>query len=146
MCNEIADDTKQLAHLKKLYETVERSADAKSHVFPWLPNFATKAKNDATKELYTLLSNIIEDKKKRADNTPDTIQTMIELGDSTADIVGVRMMANGYRVVFTKIFSLRLALYSQGTLTRPTSLVGFLSSWTQIRTGKKSFWTRSKPS
>jgi hypothetical protein len=89
LCNEVADNTAQTARIKVLYERIERSADAKSHVFPWLPNSAIKAKNDALKELYTLLSDIIDAKKAKGSSELDTIQAMIELGDCTTDIVQV---------------------------------------------------------
>ena len=63
------------ARVAELYAKIERSADAKSHVFPWLPNGAVKAKNDATKELYELLSDIVETKKQKASNMQESNQT-----------------------------------------------------------------------
>ena len=89
LCHEVADDPKKIARVRVLYERIERAADAKSHVFPWFPNSATKMKNDALKELYTLLSDIIDEKKKTGAVKQDTIQTMIDMGDKTPDIVGV---------------------------------------------------------
>jgi hypothetical protein len=89
LCKEIADDPQKVARVRVLYQKIERSGDAKSHVFPWLARSTTRAKNDALKELYTLLSDIVEEKKKRSTIGGDAIQTMVELGDSTPDIVGV---------------------------------------------------------
>lgn len=88
LCDEIADDPKLIARVRVLYEKIERAADAKSFIFPWLPNAAIREKNDALKELYALLSDVVEKKKKRGTVHLDTIQTLMDLGDGTSDIVG----------------------------------------------------------
>jgi len=88
LCNEIADDPVKTSRVRVLYEKIERAADAKSHVFPWLPNSATRVKNSATKELYDLLSDIVKTKKERGSTELDSVQAMIEIGDGTPDIVG----------------------------------------------------------
>jgi cytochrome P450 len=78
-----------VAKVAKLYEIIEKGSNPKAMIFPWLPNSAVKAKDEATGELYNMLSDIIKKRKEVGSKDQDALQVLIDLGDSTPDIVGV---------------------------------------------------------
>ena len=88
-CHEIADDPVLVAKVGRLYEIIEKGSNAKAMIFPWLPNSAVKAKDGALREVYTMISNIIEDRKASGFQDHDAVQVLIDLGDSTPDISAV---------------------------------------------------------
>jgi hypothetical protein len=88
-CHEIADDPKQIEKIARLYRTIEMGSNPRAMIFPWLPNRAVNAKNEALKELYMMLSGIIERRKATGHRNEDAFQVLIDAGDSTKDIVGV---------------------------------------------------------
>jgi len=58
-------------------------------LFPWLPNSAVKAKDKALREVYTMLSDIIDERSASGSTDQDALQVLIELGDSTPDVIAV---------------------------------------------------------
>ena len=88
-CHEIADDPALVAKVGRLYEIIEKGSNAKAMIFPWLPNSAVKAKDGALREVYAMISNIIEDRRASGSKDQDAVQVLIDLDDSTPDISGV---------------------------------------------------------
>lgn len=75
--------------MAQLYGTVERGSNPRAMIFPWLPNRAVKEKQQAVKELYGMLSSIINKRKETGSRNEDAFQVLIDAGDSTSDIIGV---------------------------------------------------------
>ncbi|CAE6393598.1 unnamed protein product, partial [Rhizoctonia solani] len=88
---EIADSVERCKQLEDLYWKVEKGNTAASLLLPWLPSSARKQKISATTEIYNIFDEIIKARQRENRREEDALQTFIDQGDSTADIIGFIM-------------------------------------------------------
>ncbi|GAB1524246.1 hypothetical protein RhiTH_007399 [Rhizoctonia solani] len=88
---EIAESVEKCKQLEELYWKVEKGNTAASLLLPWLPSAARKQKVDSTTEIYTIFDQIIKDRQREGRREEDALQTFIDQGDSTVDIIGFVM-------------------------------------------------------
>ncbi|KAH7338681.1 cytochrome P450 [Rhizoctonia solani] len=88
---EIADSIEKCKQLEELYWKVEKGNTAASLLLPWLPSSARKQKVAATTEIYNIFDEIIKTRQRENRREEDALQTFIDQGDSTVDIIGFVM-------------------------------------------------------
>ncbi|CAE6465073.1 unnamed protein product [Rhizoctonia solani] len=88
---EIADSVEKCKQLEELYWKVEKGTTAASLLLPWLPSSARKQKVAATTEIYLMFDEIIKTRQRENRREEDALQTFIDQGDSTVDIIGLIM-------------------------------------------------------
>lgn len=92
-CREIADDPAKVRRVAELYWDSEKASTPTSVLLPWIPSPARKRKVRATKELYTLLKSVVDDRKNNGKVEDDPMQALIDEGDGSNDIVQVSQFA-----------------------------------------------------
>ncbi|CAE6440153.1 unnamed protein product [Rhizoctonia solani] len=88
---EIADSVEKCKELERLYWRVEMGSTPTSVLFPWLPSDARKRKVAATGEIYNLFDGIIKARRSEDRREEDALQALMDLGDSTPDIISFIM-------------------------------------------------------
>ena len=88
-CNEIADDPVLLAKTLHLYEQVEATATPISIMFPWVPTPAKLKRMWSGGQLYMILKNVVDERKKEDRRENDALQYLIDQGDSVTDMITV---------------------------------------------------------
>ncbi|KAG9124092.1 hypothetical protein FRC07_012864 [Ceratobasidium sp. 392] len=86
-CREIADSVESCKKLEELYWLVEKGSTPTTVLLPWLPSKARKQKTEATIELYNWFDSIIKARQAEGRREEDALQVLIDLGDSTTDII-----------------------------------------------------------
>ena len=86
--DDIADDPRRLKSCVDYLTTLMSSSDAESAVLPWLPHKASLKRRYATYRLSSLLAPIVNNRmKKGSPRKDDTLQTLIDNGDSKDNIL-----------------------------------------------------------
>jgi hypothetical protein len=88
-CRELSEDLGAVIRLANLYMTVEKSATPISLLFPWFPGPAKRAKDRSTKDMYCMLKNYVDIRRKADTTSIDSIDVLIHNGESDDNIVGV---------------------------------------------------------
>lgn len=88
-CNEIASDPKMLATTLKSFETLEAAVSPTFIMFPSLPTKAKLVRAWEGARLYKIFQNIIDDRKKTGRRETDALQSLMDQGDSTLQIITV---------------------------------------------------------
>jgi hypothetical protein len=88
-CEELASNREEVDRVHRLYWDLEKSATAVALLLPWFPGKAKKTKKRATKELYTLFSNYIDERRVAKVPSSDAIDVMIQEGIDNSDIIQV---------------------------------------------------------
>ncbi|KAG6860941.1 hypothetical protein C0995_005771 [Termitomyces sp. Mi166 len=88
-CRELSEDKEAISQLARHYWELEKSATPFALLFPWFPCPAKKAKQEATQNLYDLLSEYVNRRRKATERTTDAIDVLIAEGDSDDAIIGV---------------------------------------------------------
>ncbi|CAE6426353.1 unnamed protein product [Rhizoctonia solani] len=88
---EIADSVEKCKELEELYWRVEMGSTPTSVLLPWLPSDARKKKVAATGEMYSIFDGIIEARRSEGRREEDALQVLMDLGDSTPDIISFIM-------------------------------------------------------
>ncbi|CAE6539668.1 unnamed protein product, partial [Rhizoctonia solani] len=88
---EIADSVEKCKEVERLYWRVEKGSTPTSVLFPWLPSEARKNKVAATGEIYNLFDGIIKARRSEGRREEDALQVLMDLGDSTPEIIAFIM-------------------------------------------------------
>jgi cytochrome P450 len=86
-CRELASDLPSLNKLQEHYWILEKSATPTALLLPWFPSPAKRAKDAATKALYVMLWDYIEERKNTAVPSSDAIDLLLGQGMSNDDII-----------------------------------------------------------
>ncbi|KAG8712346.1 hypothetical protein FRC08_014724 [Ceratobasidium sp. 394] len=86
-CREIADSIEGCKRLEKLYRRVEKGWTPASILLPWMPSFARVRKTIATGQIYFWFDGIIKARQQENRREEDALQTLLDLGDSTAGAI-----------------------------------------------------------
>ncbi|KAI9089392.1 cytochrome P450 [Phlyctochytrium arcticum] len=87
-CHEIVEDEAKLQRLTELYWDLEGGSAVLPVLFPWFPSPAKKRHEAASREMFTDIITIVEQRRasERKDHD-DALQFLIDSGDSNMDIV-----------------------------------------------------------
>ncbi|KAG8743137.1 hypothetical protein FRC10_000354 [Ceratobasidium sp. 414] len=80
-CREIADSVDSCKRLEKLYWACEKGTTPAAVLFPWLPSGPRKQRIAATTEI------LIRARRAEGRREDDTMQALMDMGDSTAEII-----------------------------------------------------------
>lgn len=89
-CRELATDHEAVARLAKLYMTLEKSATPTCLMFPWFPGKDKRAKESSTKDMYNMLNEYVDMRRKATVPTTDAIDVLISEGNSNDLTIAVR--------------------------------------------------------
>jgi hypothetical protein len=87
-CDELATDARSVQIVNDLYWKLEKSSTAVSLLLPWFPGAAKKNKNQATKDLYDMLSHYVDLRRNAVPNS-NAIDVLIADGEDNPAVVGV---------------------------------------------------------
>ncbi|KAF8878712.1 cytochrome P450, partial [Infundibulicybe gibba] len=90
-CRELSEDTDAITRLAQHYWDIEKSATPVALLLPWFPGPAKRSNKRATQELYTLISNFVDMRRKSPEPTMDAFDLLISEGESNEVIVGFVM-------------------------------------------------------
>ncbi|KAI9507591.1 cytochrome P450 [Russula earlei] len=90
-CTEIADDPEIVAHVRHLYDQIDRGTTPATVLFPWFPSPSMIMKARATKQLYDITVKAIKVRKESGVPRNDTLQIFLDSGDELTTIVGFTM-------------------------------------------------------
>ncbi|KAG5351373.1 hypothetical protein C0989_006807 [Termitomyces sp. Mn162] len=90
-CAEISDDPITVERLKKLYDTLDNGTTPATILLPWLPAPAMIKKLWATKEIYDIVTEAIQEREKSGISHNDTLQMLLDCGDEKLILVGFIM-------------------------------------------------------
>jgi len=88
-CKELSEDREVVKQLAKIYREIEKSASPISVLLPWFPSPGRRAKQKATKDLYTLLLSYVKIRRQAPIPSADAIDFFISEGLSDNAVVGV---------------------------------------------------------
>jgi sterol 14-demethylase len=88
-CTEISEDPALVARLKKLYDTLDTGTTPATVLLPWLPTPAMIKKLWATKEIYEIVMQAINDREKSGVSRNDSLQMLLNFEDEKLVVVGV---------------------------------------------------------
>jgi hypothetical protein len=125
---DIANNPALLSRLKRLVDIVDSPSNPLKSQMPWLPSFSSLRKISASARLYGVIQKEVNKRKSSGIRRKDTLQQMLDDGESTVDIFGVRV-----RVVKTR---------DQG-LTIPTAYARSLVSWSPCHGNYRYLFTHS---
>ncbi|KIM87727.1 hypothetical protein PILCRDRAFT_62967 [Piloderma croceum F 1598] len=117
-CHELAADLGSIQKMKDLYWTLEKSATPASLLFPWFPSTARRNSQQATKDLYNMVSHHVDIRRKAAALNLDAIDLLIADGADNPTI---------FRFVLGVIFA--------GVIN-----TGIISCWILLYLGSDSVW------
>ncbi|QRV80118.1 cytochrome P450 family protein [Ceratobasidium sp. AG-Ba] len=86
-CREISDSVENCKRMEKLYWLVEKGSTPTSLLLPWLPSTSRKLKTEATTKLYNWFDDIIKARQAENRREEDALQDLLDMGDSTADVI-----------------------------------------------------------
>lgn len=89
--NEVAESPELLEKALRYNETIERSGTIAAILFPWLPSPALIRRTIAGAKMYSIFDKIVKERKKTGRREDDSLQFMIDQGDSVRDIISVRV-------------------------------------------------------
>ena len=88
-CVEIADDGGLLARTHALFECLDKTATPLSIMYPWMPTPAKLRRYYYGAQLYVILKNIVDDRKRFNRMEDDALQFLLNQGDSLTMIITV---------------------------------------------------------
>jgi len=92
-CKEFADDTKSVAKTNNLFMALESKATPSALLLgllltPWFPDAAKKHKEEATRELYEMISSYVDVRRNADVPNSDAIDVLIADGSDNSTVVG----------------------------------------------------------
>jgi sterol 14-demethylase len=92
-CKELADDRKSVAKMNDLFNALEGKASPFALLFglllaPWFPGATKKHKEEATRELYEMISSYVDARRKADVPNSDAIDMLIADGSDNPTVVG----------------------------------------------------------
>ncbi|KAF7318892.1 hypothetical protein HMN09_00224900 [Mycena chlorophos] len=88
---ELASSPERVARLKTLYDRLDASTTPASVLMPWLPTPALLRKLWATKEIYEMVVDAIQQRERDGEVKNDTLQMLLDSGDERLTVVGFVM-------------------------------------------------------
>ncbi|CUA72666.1 hypothetical protein RSOLAG22IIIB_04986 [Rhizoctonia solani] len=88
---EISDSVEKCKILERLYWRVEMGSTPTSILFPWVPSTARKQKDAATREIYLMFDELVKARQSEGRREEDALQLLMDLGDSTPEIIALVM-------------------------------------------------------
>lgn len=88
-CHEIVQDPALLKKTLHLFETVEKSSNAATIIFPWFPSLGVIRRTVAGGRLYMIFKKIIDDRAATGRREDDPLQFLLDQGDSVTEIITV---------------------------------------------------------
>ncbi|CAE6457204.1 unnamed protein product [Rhizoctonia solani] len=88
---EISDSVEKCKVLERLYWRVEMGSTPTSILFPWVPSTARKQKDAATREIYLMFDELVKARQSEGRREEDALQLLMDLGDSTPEIIALIM-------------------------------------------------------
>ncbi|KAH6982363.1 cytochrome P450 6A1 [Ilyonectria sp. MPI-CAGE-AT-0026] len=85
--NDIAEDQELLARTLHLFEKIGNSTSPTKVIFPWMPTLSHMKRMAAGAQLYMILQEIVNKRKKAGVRGDDALQYLIDQGDSVAKIL-----------------------------------------------------------
>ncbi|KAG8716757.1 hypothetical protein FRC08_008847 [Ceratobasidium sp. 394] len=110
-CREIADSVDSCKRLEKLYWACEKGTTPAAVLFPWLPSGPRKQRIAATTEIYTWFDSIIRARRAEGRREEDTMQALMDMGDSTAEIIRFVMGVLFVGIVNTGLMSAWILIF-----------------------------------
>lgn len=95
-CVEIARDHAMLDKILKLFETIESTATPLSIMYSWIPWPSKFRRTYAGAQLYMIFKNIIDKRAQEGRTEDDTLQYLIDQGDSVTKIITVSGSHHAY--------------------------------------------------
>ena len=95
-CVEIASDHEMLRKILDLFETIESTATPLSIMYSWLPWPSKFRRTYAGGRLYMIFKNIIDKRAQEGRREDDTLQYLIDQGDSVTKIITVSGSHHAY--------------------------------------------------
>jgi cytochrome P450 len=88
-CNEVAENPELLEKALRYNETIEKSGTMAAVMFPWVPSPALIKRTIAGAKMYRIFDKIVKERKATGRREDDSLQFMIDEGDSVRDIISV---------------------------------------------------------
>ena len=88
-CEELATDLRMIERMNDLYWKLDKSSTPASLLLPWFPSTARKDKDEATKNLYDILSHYVDLRQKAEVPNSDAIDLLIADGTDNVTIISV---------------------------------------------------------
>ncbi|KDQ54410.1 hypothetical protein JAAARDRAFT_135628 [Jaapia argillacea MUCL 33604] len=110
-CQDLSNDIDAVKRLHKLYWILEKSATPTALLLPWLPSPAKKAKEQATRDMFVMLHQYVENRRKADDLGSDALDMLIAEGDSNETIIQFVMGVTFAGVVNTGMNSCWILLF-----------------------------------
>ncbi|KAG9090394.1 hypothetical protein FS749_000590 [Ceratobasidium sp. UAMH 11750] len=110
-CREIADSIEECKKMETLYWHVEKGSTPTSVLLPWFPSPARNLKMAATTELYTWFDGIIKARQQEGRREDDALQTLLDLGDSTAEVIEFTLGTLFAGIINTGLMSAWIFIY-----------------------------------
>lgn len=107
ICQEIADDPVEVAKLTKLFWAFDKSNTATTVLLPWLPQKVRRTRTETIMSLYQMLLVHVVDRQTTGRQEEDSMQVLIDAGDSTHDIVEVSIGLDMRESTLTFVYSSR---------------------------------------
>jgi hypothetical protein len=89
-CNEVADDPELVKATMSYNRTMELAGTPMAIMFPWLPSPGVIRKFYAGARMYMIFDKVAKARIAEGRRENDAMQVMLDQGDSTKDILGVR--------------------------------------------------------
>ncbi|KAM5455774.1 putative sterol 14alpha-demethylase [Microsporum audouinii] len=86
--NEIADSKHLCTKTLDLFEQIEKGSSPARIICPWLPTPAYLRRMTASMKLYTIFSELVQERKSSGRESNDTLQYLIDSGKNMRDIIG----------------------------------------------------------
>ncbi|KAG6827882.1 hypothetical protein H0H92_010091 [Tricholoma furcatifolium] len=87
-CRELAGDIDAVSRLQADFGMLEKSSTAQTLLLSWFPSKRNEDKKAATSRLYATFARYINARKEAKVSSPDTIDFLLDQGQSTSEIVG----------------------------------------------------------
>jgi len=88
-CKELAEDQDALQRVLHQYEMVEASATPAVVMYPSMPSISRLKRLWGGGKIYMTFDKIIQDRKRTGRREDDPLQTLLDLGDNTVQIITV---------------------------------------------------------
>jgi len=83
----VADSVEAVTRLRKQYEAMEHAQVPHSLLFPWLPDWYKFNRLRSATGIYMTFAGLVDKRKKTGSTKNDALGALIEMGDSTMDII-----------------------------------------------------------
>lgn len=115
-CRELSEDRDAVDRLFGLYWKLEKSATPVGLLLPWLPSKAKKDKQQATADLYNMLSGYVDSRRSAGVPGSDAIDLLIAQDEDNPAIVGVSQLHFSLAWCLIRLFQFVLGVIFAGVI------------------------------